>query len=222
MRYLVLAGPRSPTSIRAFAVWLAILSAALPLRLSAQVRVEFAPQLGVFTATTDLPSDLDVVCGCSATLKQGTSFGLGGRLNLWLTSRLGIEGSVGYSGSRLIVRPKSVPIASDDAHVLTGSARLLLSLQPGSLPLSFHLSGGAGVVSHGGEAYDGVRGTNDFAVTAGAGFRYPVSETISLRVDVDGYHYTAQFYDNIGHTTPSRSQTDLWILVGFTGRWGAD
>jgi hypothetical protein len=201
---------------------LALVIAAIPGPLAGQVRVEFSPQVGVFTAATDLPDDLDASCGCSATLKQATSFALGGRLSLWLTSRLAIEGNVQYSSSRLLARPKSITLPSDDAHVLASSARILLSVLPGSLPLSFHLSGGGGVVSHGGKAYDGVRGTNDFGVAAGAGFRFPISETVSLRADVDGYHYTAQFYDNVGHSTPSRSQTDIWISIGLTGAWGDD
>ena len=135
--------------------------------LSAQ-HISLSPAVGVYIPTQEL-----VAAATTGTPpKQEISVTVGGRFGLWFGNRIGIEATGDYAPSKL--RFSATGAASTtSANIFTGSGRILIFVIPESSPVSFRISGGAGLVSRSGTAYQNSTDKNDIGGTGGfaLGFR---------------------------------------------------
>jgi hypothetical protein len=180
------------------ALVLAILLALLPSSLAAQVQVAVSGFGGVYLSTADL---FDGVVPTrdfgTAALKfsQQTGFTVGGRVAIWPTSRFGVEAEAAYVGSDVegtflaSVGGNLVPQSGkDDANLFLGSVSVVYAvIRPPLEPLSIYISGGVGLVSRGGDAFNNFDDTSDVAGVAGVGLKYGVARGTWIRVDVKDY-----------------------------------
>ncbi len=60
--------------------------------LSAQVALDFTPQIGVYVPLKDLVVGTDATTGLSLTQRAENKLTIGGRLGVWLTPSFGFEG----------------------------------------------------------------------------------------------------------------------------------
>jgi hypothetical protein len=194
----------------------AAVSLAITPRSFAQVRFEFTPFVGLYLPTSNVIDQFSTACSCQLSVKQKTNFAVGGRVAAWVSDRLAVEGSFGYSGSGVTAKAAGFGSADTSANIVTGSARLLVGLGPPALNTSFYLSGGLGLVAHGGDAYTGTSGTTRVGAVAGVGARFKVAPSLAVRAELEDYLFSAQFSATSGGgQTNSKFQNDLVLSLGL-------
>lgn len=192
-----------------------------PIGLAAQNKWEFTPFLGVYVPTSDQLEVRDVLqSGDRLTAKQQTAVVFGARVGVSISSRVVLEGSFGYTPSSFKATyhdPSNLTTSGDTAaHVTLASARALVALGPAGRSTSWHLTLGAGLMSHGGAGYEGVGGLNDFGGIIGIGAKFKVGKSLAVRLDLEDNLYSAKFTDTAsGAETESKFQNDIGLLAGL-------
>jgi hypothetical protein len=192
-----------------------------PIGVSAQSKWEFTPFLGMYVPTSDQIEVRDVLqTGDRLTAKQQTTVVFGARVGVSISDRVVLEGSFGYSPSSFKATyhdPSNLTSSGDTAaHVTLASARALVGLGPAGRSTSWHLTLGAGLVSHGGAGYEGIGGLSDFGGVVGIGAKFKVGKSLALRLDLEDNLYSAKFTDTAsGAETESKFQNDIALLVGL-------
>ena len=174
--------------------------------LSAQ-HISLSPAVGVYIPTQEL-----VAAATTGTPpKQEISITVGGRFGLWFGNRIGIEATGDYAPSKL--RFSATGAASTtSANIFTGSGRILIFVIPESSPVSFRISGGAGLVSRSGTAYQNSTDKNDVGGTGGFALGFRLGRILSLLLGGDVYVYKPNFSGGI--TGLSQTQTDVHLSFG--------
>jgi len=189
-----------------------------------RVRFEITPFVGVYLPTASIIDQFTLACGCEVSLKQKTNVAVGGRVADWLNDRVAIEASVEYSGSGVRATYGGSVSADTSANIVAGSAQLLIGLPPRLLSASFYVSGGVGLVAHGGGGYAGTNGTTRFGGVLGAGTRFNIGRSLAVRAEAEDYVFSATFTDpTTGTGTNARFQNDLVFSLGLAmvlGRTG--
>lgn len=192
--------------------------------LSAQVAVDFTPQIGVYVPLKDLTVGTDATTGLSLTQRAQPKFTIGGRLGLWLAPAFGFEGVVDFNKSGIRSVLGGVPTAPDiGSQFFAGTARAMMKIGSGR-GLAVILSAGGGLVDRGGDFISGgnpplttYNGRTDVAGAAGIAFLVPLSRIVGARLAVDGLTYKASYSNAIFGSTGSQRQYDLVITFGLTG-----
>lgn len=193
--------------------------------LTAQVSADFTPRLGAYVPLKDLIVGTDPATGLPARARAETKLTIGGRLGLWLTPSLGLEGVVDYNKSGVVTSLGGLPVTpTAGSHFFAGSGRAMLKLHSGSGGVAMILNAGAGLVDRGGEFVLGnsppastLSGRTDFAPAGGIAFLFRLRSDVAARIDVDGYTYRANYFSPISGSTGSQRQYDLVITFGLTG-----
>jgi hypothetical protein len=192
-------------------------------QLAAQ-QFEVTPFLGVYVTTADVIKE--TAGGITVTAKHGTAILFGARATYWTSPTVGVEGSLGYTGSSVEfgVDTNGVHVGSVSysAHVLLGSGRVLFKVGPKSGNTDVHLLAGVGFISHGGDAYDqlgqgvsgGVSGKTDVGGVVGASVRLKAGEKLKVRIDLEDNLYSAKFSIG-GSESTSHFQNDLVVSLGL-------
>jgi len=168
---------------------LLLLSAAtLAAPCAGQVSVEFVPVAGVYAPTSHIIDSFSFSPGdAKGEVRQRTSSVLGARVTTWLTSRVGIDLSVDYSGGGATSMLFSPPLTG---HVTTTSARVLVGVTPRTVPVSLSIAAGPARIVHGGAAYSNVwLGNTSWGTVVGAVGRFRLTRALALRADIDDYIY---------------------------------
>lgn len=158
---------------------------------SAQVNVEVGPLVAYYrpigefgenslhsTRLPKAPSDL-----------SGLAYGAEARI--WSGHRFGVQvqASVASSTVGAVATPGGLkPPAT--ARVLVVSAQGLYAISPVESPVSIWVSGGPGLVHHGGEVYDGLSSTTDLAGVLGVGGRASLPGGLSASAGLAGLFYS--------------------------------
>jgi Outer membrane protein beta-barrel domain len=185
--------------------------------------VEVAPFVGVVAPLSNVIEQEDPLFG---ELAGGHEVGpmFGGRVTLWFTDRLGLEGHAAYALSDGRVEQNGEPMECADlgfpddcldASIFFGAAKLLYQLgRPDGLVLA-HIGGGPAVIDRSGNAYDGYEeGRTDIGAVLNLGVSFKVAPRISIRVDAEDYISSAKFTDRGGNETDSELQNDLTVTAG--------
>ena len=125
--------------------------------------------------------------GFVPSVAQRNAFALGGHATAWLAPRLGLEGTLSYAPSGVIWWCRVS--GCDGGHVITGSAKVVVSPIVVNALHAFHIGVGVGFDNHGGEAYHGVGGGTRVAPTVGAGIAVKVGASRLLRIDAEEYWF---------------------------------
>jgi hypothetical protein len=204
---------------RASALILAISAMVAPTTGIAQVSVELGPlvaayaPLGSFrgggaTALPRKPSDL-----------SGPAWGAQGRV--WLRPRVGIQLQAVVASSRFGGGGNAPggPTTPKDAQVVTLTAQLVY--RPLRRSSALVLTAGAGVVRHGGEAYDApiLRGLNPLALALGVGTDLHVGHWLTATLGVTALLYQLDVHDGFYQHYEGGFQADL--LPHVTLAWGS-
>lgn len=193
---------RRLVSVVATAVLLTGLSvAARPL--AAQGSVSLTPWAGIYVPTSNEFSVVDT------DIKRNNSFIGGARLTFWGNSPLGLELTGGYS-------PANVEIAGGtinedrNTNVFVGSAKLMLGISPASSAFGLYIGGGPALIRRGSDVTEEDESITDWGGVLGAGLRFPMGESVGLRIDVEDYLYNGDFDGS------DDFQNDLVISAGLS------
>ena len=192
--------------------------------LSAQVTVDFTPQIGLYVPLKDLTVGTDATTGLSLTQRARPKFTIGGRLGLWLAPAFGFEGVVDYNNSSVKSVLGGLPTSPDiSSHFFASTARAMMKIGSGR-GVAVILSAGGGLVDRGGDFISGTNpplttytGRTDLAGAGGIAFLVPLSRVVAARIAVDGLTYKASYSNAIFGSTGSQRQYDLVITFGLTG-----
>jgi len=75
------------------------------------------------------------------------------------------------------------------AYVVTGELSLLVSVKPRAAAASVYLTGGVGIVAHGGDAYGGFLHTTGWGPVVGVGARLRAGSSFVIRAGLEDYLY---------------------------------
>ena len=194
------------TSVLAAALFMASIATS---SIEAQ-RIALVPDIGVYIPTRAL---IDVVDG--GTLQQQISLSVGGKLDIWFGSRVGIQATGSYAPSQLslTVSETGVNPVQEDANIFMGSGRLMVYLIPPTSPVSFLINGGVGLVNRSGTAYADLDDNTDIGGTVGATIGFHLGKLIQLRLSGESYIYNPSFYDQTEFE--GRTQNDINLSFGF-------
>ena len=191
-----------------------LLGAAFPIALRAQQSpVEITPIAGLYVPTTTVVSQFEPLCSCDVSLKQKPAFLVGTRVLFWMNRRLGVEAALAYSGSGVQAEASGLGTADTSAEVILGTARLVARLNRPDAATGFLAGVGFGVVSHGGDAYNGATGTTDLGASVMFGVRSEIGAHLAVRLEVEDYLYSASFGPS--PNTDSKFQHDLVVSLGL-------
>lgn len=153
--------------------------------------------------------------GAIGTARQGTSFAFGGRVMFSASGRLGIEVGATYAPSKVEIVTATETV-SRSASLWLGQVRLIYVLNSEWAPVNIYVAGGAGVVSRGGEAYEGVTGLTDITGNVAFGALFRVGSSYRIRLEVEDYLYQTQMTFPSGETSGSRFQNDFVFSFGLS------
>ncbi|UCC71424.1 MAG: outer membrane beta-barrel protein [Gemmatimonadota bacterium] len=171
---------------------------------------------GLFLPTADLVDQ--TTAGDVYQYGHKTGWTAGGRFALYITPRFAVDGELVYAQSDLDVNNVLAGTPSDttvDAGLIVGSVNAVYTvLDPPLDPLAVFVSGGLGLVYRDSDDLDS---PTDIAGVLGIGFRYGVSPTVDIRVDLRDY--LSMFEGNIPEAD-SKLQNDLFVTAGVEFRFG--
>ncbi len=186
--------------------------------------VELTPRIGAFVPLVNLLESTDPGSGLPREDQATTKFNIGGRLGVWFTGALGIEGVVDYNRSAVQVFIGGARQENIQSHIFATSIRPMLKLSSPSRNVALIFSAGGGLVDRGGEYLSGLSppvtqftGRTDVAGAAGIGLLVKLNRHVAARIDVDGYTYMAQYRSAVGGNTSRLRQYDLFITFGLSG-----
>jgi len=191
---------------------LLLLTAAAPV--AGQTQVGLSAFGGAYVPVADLFDDVLIRSRAVINLGHDPAIAVGGRLTLWL-QRFGIEAEAGYALAGVDIPQGLVDSGVEDgAHVFLGSLNAIYVIfQAPFSPLSIHLSGGAGIVSRGGEFFDQFEDTTDVAGTLGVGLRFGLGRLTRLRFDVRDY--VSSFAPSRVVQLDSKLQNDVMATIAL-------
>jgi len=191
-----------------------------PRAADAQAKFELTPFLGSFYPLTQMCTDCNNN-GSNIRLRLLNAAAFGGRVTYWVSSTIGVEGSAGYTPSRIqaVARDSAGTELGFSAkgNVLLASGRVLL--RPARTNL--HLTVGGGIVSRGGDVWTASKDQSGTKTTSpagilGLGVRAAVTPRFTLLVSAEGAFYS--FDPRAGplgdESNGSKLQADLLVSVG--------
>jgi hypothetical protein len=215
---------RSPALAAAISLVSALSASAQQVRITA-----FG---GVIAPLSNVVEEEDPLIGdFSANHDVGPVFG--GRVTVWLTDRVALEGQAAYAlsdgeveqnGEQTDCADVGAPEDCLDASIFLGAAKVMYRLGGPDATVSVHLGGGPAVISRSGNAYDSFAiedGKTDIGGLVNVGVSFSVSPRVFIRVDAEDYISSAKFADAFGSIdTDSKLQNDLTITAGVQIRIG--
>lgn len=173
-------------------------------------RVDLTPSLAYFNPTGN------VVEQDGLTAKFAGGLGFGGRVSIWLNENVVLEGSGHYGRTTLDGQLFGDAAGSLDLALFYGSVQLSLAL---GAEKRFLLHGGLGLQ---GTNYDElITGGNIMTGVFGISGWAPLSETASLRADLD-VHVHTMYFEVDGLQTDELTQYDIVATVGIQFSTGGD
>ena len=195
------------------------LSAAMPARAPAQARWELGPYVALYLPTgsfqpapyysTALPSDPSDM----------TALAWGAETRLWLSRHVGLQVQAATSSS--LVGGGATPagiLPPTSVHVFAATAQVLYNLHPPAATRAW-LSGGGGIVRHGGAAYAPYGSPTQFAGALGAGASFPLYHQLRANTAVTTLWYPFSLRDSTGTRIEHGFQLDALIQVGVSLAW---
>jgi len=180
----------------------------IPCRVHAQNSHESSTSLGVWAAMS-APLSSDRRASLIATsINRRNSFAGGARLTFWGTNILGVEAVAGLTPAKVVAGANINETRSLD--VFAGGVKLMVGLSPSMSPVGFHVGAGPAIVRRGHYGLDQSTSKTNLGGLFGAGFRFPINQTLGFRLDVEDYVYNASIEGK------GKTQNDLITSAGLT------
>jgi len=194
--------------VPAFGLMLAGVATIIPSRVHAQNSHESSTSLGVWAAMS-APLNSDRSASLIATsINRRNSFAGGARLTFWGTNILGVEAVAGLTPAKVVAGANINETRSLD--VFAGGVKLMVGLSPSMSPVGFHVGAGPAIVRRGHYGLDQSTSKTNLGGLFGAGFRFPINQTLGFRLDVEDYVYNASIEGK------GKTQNDLITSAGLT------
>lgn len=187
---------------------------------AAQVKVGFAPTIGIYAPTTDLVNSL--IAGQQVVLKMKVGLSLGARLAFFFSQRLGLTLTGSYVPSQTQVTIDSTGVFANDptnTNLWFGSGRLSFWVLPPRDLISLGFSGGVGLAGRGATTFVDNTGTT-FTSKSATDVGGVIGGTVGINLGgfgiyfgVDDYIYNPTVFVEQGVKT--NTQNDLQISFGF-------
>lgn len=193
------------------------LISALAVPAHAQVTMGLSAYSGGYLPVSDLFDQTRLGTLPILNLGQEPAVLVGGRLTVWL-SRLAVEAEVAYALSKLDMPDLAKEYGVEDkAGVFLGSLNVLyVFFQAPFSPLSLYVSGGAGLVSRGGDYLkNNFEGTSDVAGAFGAGLRFGLGPLAHVRFDIRDYISSFKPTNRQGEELDAKLQNDIVATLGL-------
>jgi hypothetical protein len=194
--------------VLAFGLMFAGVATVIPPRVHAQSSHESSTSLGVWAAmSAPLGSDRSA-SSISTSINRRNSFSGGARLTFWGTNILGVEAVAGLTPAKVVAGANINETRSLD--VFAGGVKLMIGLSPSMSPVGFHVGAGPAIVRRGHYGLDQSTSKTNLGGLFGAGFRFPINQTLGFRVDVEDYVYNGSIEGK------GKTQNDLITSAGLT------
>jgi hypothetical protein len=175
---------------------------------AAAQRLSLRPQIGFYIPTNDL---IGVSQGGDiGKIEAGPSFGAA--VGVRFGSRFGVEVTGTYVPTTFSLGPAGA-INEQEARLFLGNALAVFHVLPATLPISFSVNGGIGMISRGGVAFTNDAKTSDVAGVLGAAAGIRLGG-IALVAGADLFTYSTS-YSGTQQTAPSVNQLDIQLRLGF-------
>ena len=175
-----------------------------------------SPNIGLYIPTQEIIQQVAAGATTAELQKQEIGLTLGGRMALWLGSRVGLEATGAYAPSRLR-RSLAGTQTLTDASLFTGSGRLTVNVLPPKFPLVLALSGGAAVINRGGTAYANISPRTDIGFSSGVSFGVRIGRLFSFVVSGDNFLYKPKFALPGLPAPPTQNDINLSFGLGLMG-----
>jgi outer membrane protein W len=191
-----------------FGLMLAGLLTFVPSRANAQNSHESNTSLSVWAAMSAPLGSNRSASLIGSSIDRRNSFAGGARLTFWGTNTLGVEAVAGLT-------PAKVEVAGGDINesrldVFAGGVKLMIGLSPSMSPVGFHVGAGPAIVRRGHYGLDQSSSKTNLGGLFGAGFRFPINQTLGFRLDVEDYIYHGSIEGK------GKTQNDLVTSAGLT------
>ena len=194
--------------VPAFGLMLAGLLTFVPSRANAQNSHGSNTSLSVWAAMSAPLGSNRSASLIGSSIDRRNSFAGGARLTFWGTNTLGVEAVAGLT-------PAKVEAGGDinetrRLDVFAGGVKLMIGLSPSMSPVGFHVGAGPAIVRRGHYGVDQSSSKTNLGGLFGAGFRFPINQTLGFRLDVEDYIYNGSIEGK------GRTQNDLITSAGLT------
>jgi len=194
--------------VPAFGLMLAGLLTFVPSRANAQNSHESNTSLSVWAAMSAPLGSNRSASLIGSSIDRRNSFAGGARLTFWGTNTLGVEAVAGLT-------PAKVEAGGDinetrRLDVFAGGVKLMIGFSPSMSPVGFHVGAGPAIVRRGHYGVDQSSSKTNLGGLFGAGFRFPINQTLGFRLDVEDYIYNGSIEGK------GRTQNDLITSAGLT------
>jgi Outer membrane protein beta-barrel domain len=194
--------------VLAFGLMLAGLATIIPSGVRAQKSHESSTSLAVWAAmSAPLSSDRSASL-IGTSIDRRNSFAGGARLTFWGTNILGVEAVAGLTPAKVVAGANINETRRLD--VFAGGVKLMIGLSPSMSPVGFHVGAGPAIVRRGHYGLDQSTSKTNLGGLFGAGFRFPINQTLGFRVDVEDYVYNGSIEGK------GKTQNDLITSAGLT------
>jgi hypothetical protein len=187
---------------------------------AAQVRFEAGPAVGWYSPLGSFAAP--AYYSSSLPLSPGDLAGptVGAQARLWLGNRLGIqmEATAAYSQVGGGNTPAG-PLPATSARVYIGTTQLLYDLMGSNRRSRLWLSGGVGVVNHGGEAYLTYQRRTHLAGALGLGASVPIGPKFRFALGLTTLAYGMDVRDALGNQVEHGTQFDAQLQTGLSWGW---
>ncbi len=210
--------------MKAHSRWSTVLLAAAGLgsagAASAQVRFEAGPVVGVYAPLGSFRPPPFFSTGLPGSPSDLAGPTVGAAARLWAGRHLGVqlEVAAAYSHVGGGATPAGV-LPGTSARVCIGTAQLLVNLLGSTGPRRVWLSGGSGLVNHGGEAYGPYQGRTHLAGVLGVGASLPIGAKLSFSAGLTTLLYSMAIRDAMGNKVESGTQFDGQLATGLSWNW---
>jgi hypothetical protein len=189
----------------------------------AQIRVEVAATVGYYSPMGSFRPDFPASSDLPRSPSDLAGSALGGELRVWVAPRLGI--SLGGSTVATSVGGGSTPNGvrqSVPARVSMGSAQLLFRISGEASRTRIWLSGGGGVIQHGGKAYSVFDKPVNYGGVVGVGSAFRLRRGLSIDAGLSSMIYKVDFRNSPTADDRLRergTQADMTLHTGLSYSW---
>jgi len=203
--------------------WVIVVLAVMsPVRSTAQVSVEIGPVVGFYRPLGGFDDASVYSTALPRTPEDLMGYAWGGGVRAWFGKRVGAEFDAMVAQSEVPeVFTPSGPRGPTPAQVTTFTAQGLLTVTGDPTGHQLWVSGGLGVVRHGGAAYDSYGTPRDLSPVAGIGTRVGLTRQLHATLAVNVLVYTfdvpmpPELQLNPGSLQHGQ-QVDVWTHLGVT------
>lgn len=187
-------------------------------------RVEVAPTIGLYWPVGGWEYETVPSAGGELRLRQVGAMFFGTRVGVWVSKRLGFEGSVGFSPAQVALTEVARTVDRGGAVVM-GSMRVVVPFaslsygDPGDrMTWEFELGAGAAVIARRGDVWRGKRGATAPAALLSFGARTELGRAVAMFVRLEDHVSWGQFDRGLPTQTRARVHHDAvgsfgWAIV---------